>query len=82
MTTKPAPAEGRRARPRARRAELAESAATGLVTRAALARELGITERTVMKYVERGLPFVRVGGLVYFRAESARAWFAKRETAR
>jgi hypothetical protein len=45
--------------------------------RAALARELGVTERTLMKY---GLPLVRIGGLVYFRAETVRAWFAERET--
>ena len=80
MTNTPAP-EGRRARPRARRAQLPESASTGLVPRAALARELGISERTLMKYAELGLPLVRVGGLVYFRAASVRAWFAERETA-
>jgi hypothetical protein len=80
MTTTPAPADGHRALPRARRAQLPESAATGLVPRAALARELGITERTLMTYVQQGLPVVRVGGLVYFRAESVRAWFAERET--
>jgi hypothetical protein len=74
--TTPAP-EGRRARPRARRAQLPESASTGLVPRAALAKELGICERTLTKY---GLPFVRVGGLVFYRAESVRAWFAERET--
>jgi hypothetical protein len=32
-----------------------------------------------MKYVEKGLPVIRVGGLVYFRVESARAWFASME---
>jgi phage terminase Nu1 subunit (DNA packaging protein) len=79
--TTPAPAEGRRARPRARRAKLRESE-TGLVPRAAFAVMHGVSERTVMKWAREGLPYIRVGGLVFFRLESARAWFAGRETAR
>lgn len=78
MTTNTPAPEGRRARPRARRAQLPEGATSGLVPRAALARELGVCERTLAKY---GLPFVRVGGLIYFRAQSIRDWLAERETA-
>lgn len=79
MTTTPAPAERRRVRPRARRAQLLESATTGLVPRAALAHQLGVSERTLTNW---GIPSVKVGGLTYYRQETVRGWFAERERGR
>ena len=77
--TRPVPAKGRWARPRARRARLPE-AETGLMTRAAFAAQHGVSEVTVRTWVRRGLPCIRVGGLVYFRISAARQWFAEQET--
>jgi phage terminase Nu1 subunit (DNA packaging protein) len=54
---------------------------TGLIQRAAFAAMHGVSERTVMRWVSEGLPYIRVCGLVFFRTETARAWFADRETA-
>jgi hypothetical protein len=76
MTT-PAPAE-RRVRPRARRAQLPETD-TGLITRDAFARQHGITKHTLGAWVRRGLPFVKICGLMYFRVETAREWIAAQE---
>lgn len=79
-TTTPAPAE-RRARPRARRAALPK-ADTGMITSDAFAAQHGITLPTLRLWMREGLPFVRICGLVFFRAESAREWFASREERR
>jgi hypothetical protein len=71
MIATPAPAEGRRARPRVRRAQLRE-AETGLITRAAFAAQHGVSEVTVRAWCRRGLAYVKICGLIYLRVESAR----------
>jgi hypothetical protein len=76
MTT-PAPAE-RRVRPHARRARLPETE-TGLITEDAFAAQHGISKHTLRVWIGNGLPFVKIGGLIYFRAVAARAWFAAQE---
>jgi hypothetical protein len=79
MTTTPAPVEGRRARPRARRALLPEAETTGLITRDRFCAEHGITRHTLRLWIGNGLPFVKIGGLIYFRVTAVRAWVAAQE---
>jgi phage terminase Nu1 subunit (DNA packaging protein) len=46
----------------------------GLITRAELAAELGVTDRTVRTYEGQGLPVIRRGMLRLYDPERVRAW--------
>ena len=54
------------------------------VTRAALAADLNVSERTIWRYenLPNGLPSVLIGGRKLYRRESVLAWLAKRERTR
>jgi phage terminase Nu1 subunit (DNA packaging protein) len=57
----------------------------GYITRADLAAQLGITERTIQNYerLPDGLPFMTMGGKIkLYRIESVAAWIAAREKSR
>ncbi len=44
-----------------------------------LAKSLGVSKQTLLKWRGRGLPFVRIGFKVFFRKSSVAAWLAGRE---
>ena len=48
------------------------------VPQGVLAKELGITLRTLARYRELGLPYARIGGKVFIHREGARAFFDNR----
>lgn len=39
-----------------------------------LQSELGISRMTIYRWIEKGLPVIRVGGLVRFDAEDIKKW--------
>lgn len=48
------------------------------VPQGVLAKELGITLRTLARYRELGLPYARIGGKVFIHRQGARAFFENR----
>ena len=53
----------------------------GYIDRRTLARQLGITERTVSRYEAQpdGLPSLMIGGRKLYRIEAVKGWIQKRE---
>jgi hypothetical protein len=51
------------------------------IDKAALAKELGTTARTLERYMAEpdGLPSTVISGRVYFRIHAVKAWLATRE---
>jgi phage terminase Nu1 subunit (DNA packaging protein) len=51
------------------------------LTRDQLAAELNVTPRTICRWQEMpdGIPHVQVGGRIYYRAASIKAWLESRE---
>ncbi|WP_156465148.1 hypothetical protein [Mesorhizobium sp. Root552] len=52
------------------------------IDREALARGLGISTRTLWRYENQpdGLPSLMIGGRKFYRLQTVRDWFEKRET--
>ncbi len=50
-------------------------------TRPALAAELGVSERTLIRWQHEpnGLPYVELGGRILYRLASVRAWIESKE---
>ena len=51
------------------------------LNRGSLARQLGVSERTVFRYENQpdGLPSLLIGGRRMYRLDSVRAWLERRE---
>jgi len=52
-----------------------QSVTAGLMTLAQFAADIRKGVRTVRRYVDRGLPVVRIGSTPYINPLTARAWF-------
>lgn len=50
-----------------------------LITTREAAEFLGVSERTVRRLREKGLPFVTLGGSVRFRVSTLRSWLDRQE---
>lgn len=52
------------------------------MTREQIARELGMAPRSLTRWqsMPDGIPFIKVGGKVFFRKSSVLAWLEARET--
>ena len=51
----------------------------GLLTLDEVAQEANCSLRTVQRWIERGLPVIKIGNLQRIRPESAREWFVSQE---
>jgi len=51
----------------------------GLEDRSEMAKVLGVTERTVIRYERLGMPFIAVGRLRLYDVSKVRAWLMSHE---
>ncbi len=47
-----------------------------------MTKHLGITRTVLGRWMDRGLPYIRVGLRLYFREASVAAWLARQEKVR
>lgn len=52
------------------------------ITAKSLTEHLGISKSILRGWVDRGLPYIRVGLKLYFREASVAAWLARQEKVR
>lgn len=46
----------------------------------ALARKMGLSEKTIRRFIREGAPHIPVGRSIFLREEKFEAWFLGRET--
>lgn len=52
------------------------------VSAEALTKHLGITRQVLLAWIEKGLPYIRVGVRLYFLEASVAGWLVSRERTR
>ena len=48
-----------------------------LMTRKSLASQLGVSERTILRYEKLGMPVIKIGGLRRYDEEAVNRWIAE-----